>query len=90
MPKYGSPARIRTPVSCVQGRRDNNYTTGERPRDVIRISCDISSAVTPTNSIPAQAQPSTRYSSDHLLLRHLSACPGKSDQRRIKSPLTRS
>ena len=29
MRKYGSPARIRTPISCIQGRRDNHYTTGE-------------------------------------------------------------
>ena len=29
MRKYGSPPRIRSPVSCVQGRRDNHYTTGE-------------------------------------------------------------
>ena len=29
MRKYDSPARIQTPLSCVQGRRDNHYTTGE-------------------------------------------------------------
>ena len=28
----GSPARIQTPVSCVQGRRDNHYATGNDPQ----------------------------------------------------------
>ena len=27
--KYGSPARTWTSVSCIQGRRDSHYTTGE-------------------------------------------------------------
>ena len=29
MRKYGLPAKIQTPVSCVESRRDNHYTTGE-------------------------------------------------------------
>ena len=29
MRKYGSPAKIRTPVSRFQDRRDNHYTAGE-------------------------------------------------------------